>query len=245
MHAGLITRPRASLRSAGATCLSPPPLSPPSSLPASFATFHSPQRAAPCSLSASRGARTKAGAARAPAVCAAGANTRNADDAEEDSDGGVASDGDEGEEELSDEEGGIEEEAYDEEEEEGSGGLGVTTAGTDWGAKALEVVEGLLGGGDADLALYSFRAVPSTKRLDVRIDKLTGECAMARKEGDRGRVVFKGAISHLTVLALLYSLGAFRPVWIALSGRGGHLRAGPGRGAGSSPGRGSRRRDRN
>lgn len=59
----------------------------------------------------------------------------------------------------------------------------VSTAGVEWGERALAVVQQLLGGGSgggaahaelADIQLFSFRAIPSAKRLDIRLDKLTG-----------------------------------------------------------------------
>ena len=50
------------------------------------------------------------------------------------------------------------------------------------GKTALEIAQRLLAGGPGegeeagftDLELYSFRAVPSSKRLDIRLDKMTG-----------------------------------------------------------------------
>lgn len=48
------------------------------------------------------------------------------------------------------------------------------------GEKALAVVQQLLDGSSAaeaglqDIRLFSFRAIPSSKRLDIRLDKLTG-----------------------------------------------------------------------
>jgi hypothetical protein len=45
------------------------------------------------------------------------------------------------------------------------------------GEQALKVVQQLLAGQHAelkDIQLFSFRAIPSSKRLDIRLDKLTG-----------------------------------------------------------------------
>lgn len=53
------------------------------------------------------------------------------------------------------------------------------------GEKALAVVQQLLAdpaaaGGLQDIELFSFRAIPSSKRLDIRLDKMTGGEACAR-----------------------------------------------------------------
>lgn len=62
----------------------------------------------------------------------------------------------------------------DDEDEEESVGMGVNTAGTDWGEAALAAVRTLLATDDT-LDLYSLRAFPGNKRLDIRIDKLTNQ----------------------------------------------------------------------
>jgi len=61
-----------------------------------------------------------------------------------------------------------------EEEELGEEFVGyeVNTANTDWGETALTLVRRLIDS-QRELALYSFRAFPAIKRLDVRIDKLS------------------------------------------------------------------------
>eukprot|EP00887_Chlorella_sp_A99_P005108 scaffold25.g5108.t1 len=59
------------------------------------------------------------------------------------------------------------------EAEEEEAAVEVSTGGVQWGEQALEAVLRLLGE-SKDLALYSFRALPSSRRLDVRLDKLTG-----------------------------------------------------------------------
>lgn len=57
----------------------------------------------------------------------------------------------------------------------------LSTGGVDWGEKALAVVQQLLDGDAAaeaglqDIRLFSFRAIPSSKRLDIRLDKLTDQ----------------------------------------------------------------------
>ncbi|KAL4433703.1 hypothetical protein ABPG75_000144 [Micractinium tetrahymenae] len=60
----------------------------------------------------------------------------------------------------------------------------LSTGGVEWGEKALAVVQQLLGGAAAagagaeglqDIRLFSFRAIPSSKRLDIRLDKLTDQ----------------------------------------------------------------------
>lgn len=68
----------------------------------------------------------------------------------------------------------LEDFARDDADLEGTVGPGVTTAGTDWGAQALEVVQKLLPLG-GDLQLYSFTAIPKSKRVDIRLDKLSSE----------------------------------------------------------------------
>lgn len=69
------------------------------------------------------------------------------------------------------------------EELEDNIGPEVSTGGVEWGERALVVVQQLLAGGSeggaahaelADIQLFSFRAIPSAKRLDIRLDKLTG-----------------------------------------------------------------------
>jgi len=50
----------------------------------------------------------------------------------------------------------------------------VNTAGTDWGERILEATRRLLHAG-TDLQLYSFRAHPNSKRVDIRIDKLSSK----------------------------------------------------------------------
>lgn len=60
------------------------------------------------------------------------------------------------------------------EDEEESVGMGINTAGTDWGEAALAAVRSLLATDDT-LDLYSLRAFPGNKRLDIRIDKLTNQ----------------------------------------------------------------------
>lgn len=69
------------------------------------------------------------------------------------------------------------------EELEDNVGPEVSTGGVEWGERALAVVQQLLAGGSAgeaahaelaDIQLFSFRAIPSAKRLDIRLDKLTG-----------------------------------------------------------------------
>jgi len=50
----------------------------------------------------------------------------------------------------------------------------VDTGGAPWAETALACARDVLGGPDlGDCALYSFRAVPSAMRVDVRLDKLT------------------------------------------------------------------------
>lgn len=67
----------------------------------------------------------------------------------------------------------IQEEEFEEEElMEEYVGYEVNTADTDWGETALTLVQRLIDS-QSDLALYSFRAIPAVKRLDVRIDKLS------------------------------------------------------------------------
>lgn len=57
----------------------------------------------------------------------------------------------------------------------------LSTGGVEWGEKALAVVQQLLDGSSAaeaglqDIRLFSFRAIPSSKRLDIRLDKLTDQ----------------------------------------------------------------------
>lgn len=58
--------------------------------------------------------------------------------------------------------------------EEDAVGMEITTGGTEWGEAALATAQSLVAA-DATLALYSLRAAPRSKRLDVRIDKLTNK----------------------------------------------------------------------
>ncbi|KAL4450678.1 hypothetical protein ABPG77_001034 [Micractinium sp. CCAP 211/92] len=57
----------------------------------------------------------------------------------------------------------------------------LSTGGVEWGEKALAVVQQLLespaaaDAGLQDIRLFSFRAIPSSKRLDIRLDKLTDQ----------------------------------------------------------------------
>lgn len=54
----------------------------------------------------------------------------------------------------------------------------LSTGGVEWGEKALAVVQQLLGSAEgelADIELFSFRAIPSSKRLDIRLDKTTDQ----------------------------------------------------------------------
>jgi hypothetical protein len=50
----------------------------------------------------------------------------------------------------------------------------VAVAGTPWGQAALDAARRVLAGQD-DLQLFSLRAIPGRKRVDVRLDKLSGE----------------------------------------------------------------------
>ena len=65
-----------------------------------------------------------------------------------------------------------------EELEEEDVGPQLSAGGVEWGERALAVVQRLLeGGAEPELAgiqLFSFRAIPAAKRLDIRLDKLTG-----------------------------------------------------------------------
>lgn len=67
-----------------------------------------------------------------------------------------------------------EEEEEDIEEEEDSVDAEISTAGTDWGEQCLSVTLTVLEQYKDDLALYSYRALPKNKRIDIRIDKLSG-----------------------------------------------------------------------
>ncbi|PSC68783.1 water dikinase [Micractinium conductrix] len=66
------------------------------------------------------------------------------------------------------------------EEFEDSIGPELSTGDVEWGEKALAVVQQLLAdpaaaGGLQDIELFSFRAIPSSKRLDIRLDKMTDQ----------------------------------------------------------------------
>lgn len=63
------------------------------------------------------------------------------------------------------------------EELEENVGPELSTGGVEWGEKALAVVQLLLSNSQSelrDIQLFSFRAIPSSKRLDIRLDKMTG-----------------------------------------------------------------------
>lgn len=54
------------------------------------------------------------------------------------------------------------------------------------GDKALAVVQQLLANPEAeleDIQLFSFRAIPSSKRLDIRLDKMTGGFSIKAGQG--------------------------------------------------------------
>ena len=87
-----------------------------------------------------------------------------------------SSDSDEDDEDLEDTDFSEEEEEdlVGDEDEEESVGMEINTAGTEWGEAALAAVNRLLSSDDT-LDIYSFRAFPGNKRLDIRIDKLTNQ----------------------------------------------------------------------
>ena len=65
-------------------------------------------------------------------------------------------------------------EIIEDEEDEDNVGMGVSTGGSDWGESVLAAVEALLAEDDT-MALYSYKVFTNSKRIDVRIDKLTNE----------------------------------------------------------------------
>jgi hypothetical protein len=53
---------------------------------------------------------------------------------------------------------------------------GVSAGGAPWAQQALDVAERVVRGApDLDLELFAFRATPANKRLDIRLDKITGD----------------------------------------------------------------------
>lgn len=78
---------------------------------------------------------------------------------------------DDGEEDPVGEEDSVEE--WEEDQEDGNE-IEITTAGTAWGETALAILQGIMADKE-DLEVYSFRAVPSNKRMYVRIDKLSDQ----------------------------------------------------------------------
>lgn len=67
------------------------------------------------------------------------------------------------------------EEEWAEDLDDGSGdAIEINTAGTDWGNTALKILKNIIADKE-DLDLYSFRAVPSNKRMYIRIDKLSNQ----------------------------------------------------------------------
>ena len=63
---------------------------------------------------------------------------------------------------------------FEEENEEENYGMEISTGGTDWGQSILEAVQHLLST-DETLEIYSFRVSPRSKRVDIRLDKLTNK----------------------------------------------------------------------
>lgn len=60
------------------------------------------------------------------------------------------------------------------EDEEENFGMEISTGGTDWGETILTAVQRLLSTDDT-LEIYSFRVIARSKRVDIRLDKLTNK----------------------------------------------------------------------
>jgi ribosome maturation factor RimP len=92
---------------------------------------------------------------------ASGSNNNNEEDEEDE------------EEFLDDDDIDIDDEDYEEDEEEYFG-MEISTGGTDWGQTILTAVQKLLSTDDT-LEIYSFRVIQRSKRVDIRLDKLTNK----------------------------------------------------------------------
>jgi ribosome maturation factor RimP len=83
------------------------------------------------------------------------------------------SDNDGSEEEfIEDDDIDIDNEEFEDEEE--NFGMEISTGGTDWGETILSAVQRLLSTDDT-LEIYSFRVIAGSKRVDIRLDKLTNK----------------------------------------------------------------------